>query len=303
MFHDYLYEFSHVADLGSFSAAATRLGVSQSTLTRHVCALESDLGVELLERRGTGIRLTPAGRSAAEAGSALARLGADLEQHFANSILRVRQRKIVVAGLTDARGLASLLGKAADHLLLSNLDVSLQYLELGAVTDAAAALCDGTCDLVLLYGAPDETEGASTLSRPLGSLALAAVVPEAHPLAQRAAVRLDDLARFSFVRPSGRGTIPAQLWREFAHAALARGFALECRAVGTGIAPTVSDFSPTDVLVACAQTSQRAQYVGDGLVQVPVMDVRVPVHATVRSDDGVARRLLGEATALLDSDR
>ncbi|MBV1911707.1 MAG: LysR family transcriptional regulator [Kangiellaceae bacterium] len=46
---------------GSLSAAARALGMTQSTLSRQVSALERDLGVVLFERIGRGLELTPVG--------------------------------------------------------------------------------------------------------------------------------------------------------------------------------------------------------------------------------------------------
>jgi DNA-binding transcriptional LysR family regulator len=51
--------FVAVADHGSFNAAAERLGVTPSTLTRSVSTLEDDLGLTLFERSRRGVRLTP----------------------------------------------------------------------------------------------------------------------------------------------------------------------------------------------------------------------------------------------------
>ncbi len=54
--------FLTVAAEGSFSAAAKRLYVSQPYLSQHVLKLEEDLGVRLLDRGKTPLRLTEAGR-------------------------------------------------------------------------------------------------------------------------------------------------------------------------------------------------------------------------------------------------
>ncbi len=53
--------FSAIADQGSFSEAAGRLHVAQSALSRHILALERELGVRLFERHARGINLTPSG--------------------------------------------------------------------------------------------------------------------------------------------------------------------------------------------------------------------------------------------------
>ena len=45
-----LLRFAAVADAGSFQAAADRLHVDRSVLSRRVAALEAQLGVQLLHR-------------------------------------------------------------------------------------------------------------------------------------------------------------------------------------------------------------------------------------------------------------
>ncbi|AZI42486.1 LysR family transcriptional regulator [Deinococcus psychrotolerans] len=55
-----------VADSGSFSEAALRLGVAQSSVSYAVKAVEKELGVQLFERGRYGARLTPAGSAVLE---------------------------------------------------------------------------------------------------------------------------------------------------------------------------------------------------------------------------------------------
>jgi LysR family transcriptional regulator, nitrogen assimilation regulatory protein len=53
--------FRHVAELGSFTRAATFLSVVQPALSRQVRRLEIELGQTLFERNGRGVNLTDAG--------------------------------------------------------------------------------------------------------------------------------------------------------------------------------------------------------------------------------------------------
>src|SRR5579871_6974848 len=53
--------FRHVAELGSFTRAATFLSVVQPALSRQVRQLETELGQTLFERNGRGVVLTDAG--------------------------------------------------------------------------------------------------------------------------------------------------------------------------------------------------------------------------------------------------
>lgn len=51
------------AQSGSFSRAAKRLGIKQSTMSRQLLALEKRLGIEVFERFSRGATLTPAGET------------------------------------------------------------------------------------------------------------------------------------------------------------------------------------------------------------------------------------------------
>jgi DNA-binding transcriptional LysR family regulator len=54
--------FARVAETGSFSEAARRLGTSKSLISRQVAALETELGVRLLHRTTRSLTLTEEGR-------------------------------------------------------------------------------------------------------------------------------------------------------------------------------------------------------------------------------------------------
>ncbi|MBX3610503.1 MAG: LysR family transcriptional regulator [Hydrogenophaga sp.] len=56
-----LRAFLETAETGSLSAAARKLGLTQSTLSRQVAAIELSMGVTLFERLGRSMVLTPTG--------------------------------------------------------------------------------------------------------------------------------------------------------------------------------------------------------------------------------------------------
>lgn len=61
--------FEAVAEAGSFTAAARKLGITQPAVSRHITTLESQLGFLLFVRRSNRIDLTPEGESLVEVAS------------------------------------------------------------------------------------------------------------------------------------------------------------------------------------------------------------------------------------------
>ena len=78
-----LQAFTQAAACGSLSAAARRLGKSQSTLSEAVARLEIDLGVELFVRGPRRLQLTAAGRSLLAHAEAMLQAGDRLARHAA----------------------------------------------------------------------------------------------------------------------------------------------------------------------------------------------------------------------------
>ncbi len=74
---DAINAFVRVVETGSFARAADRLGVSVSSVSRHVTELEAHLGARLLNRTTRSLSLTEAGRAFHERGMQLL---ADLEE-------------------------------------------------------------------------------------------------------------------------------------------------------------------------------------------------------------------------------
>lgn len=75
--------FIAVAQTGSASAAAKRLGVNQTTVARRIWALEQALGVQLFERRQNGYNLTEAGETLVGSADAMAESARQFELNAA----------------------------------------------------------------------------------------------------------------------------------------------------------------------------------------------------------------------------
>jgi DNA-binding transcriptional LysR family regulator len=75
--------FLAVAETGSLSAAARRLGLTQPTLGRHIAALEEALGLALFLRSPSGLVATPAARDLLAEAQGMAAAAAGLQRRAA----------------------------------------------------------------------------------------------------------------------------------------------------------------------------------------------------------------------------
>ena len=87
-----LRDFLAVAETGSLSRAARRLGVSQPTLTRRMAGLEERLRTELFRRTPRGVELT-------EAGESILPSARQMEQEAHAALLAISGRDAALAGV------------------------------------------------------------------------------------------------------------------------------------------------------------------------------------------------------------
>ncbi len=177
--------FLAVADELHFGRAAARLGIAQPALSKAIRQLERRLGVILFERSSRAVALTEAGRVLARE----ARVALD-----AVSAAALRTRR---AGARDPRLILALKPGGDAGLLPAILDAyerEPDTLPVEVVFGAGPSrmLRDGHADVALLYAPPEELGGLDTET--LLVEAPVAVLPASHPLAQRASLRMADLA-------------------------------------------------------------------------------------------------------------
>ncbi|MBY8852034.1 LysR family transcriptional regulator, partial [Saccharothrix sp. MB29] len=187
-----LRTFCTIARLRSFSAAARELGYTQSAVSQHVVALESDLGTALLRRRP--VVPTEAGERLLEhAAPILMRLDAaraDVARVAAQPTARL------VVGIAP---LASAVAPAlARHARRSGVrDLTLRVLPTVAVAEAVAVgdLDAGVVAALVVRADPLSLPAVSSLrATPSTESAALVAVPREHPIAGRAAVSLPELA-------------------------------------------------------------------------------------------------------------
>lgn len=97
-----LSSFLEIARLGSVSAAARSLGLTQPAVTKQIRSLEAGVGVPLIERAGRGIRLTKAGQLLADYGQRSATLLGDFQAALAELGQGESGKLLIGAGVTTS---------------------------------------------------------------------------------------------------------------------------------------------------------------------------------------------------------
>jgi DNA-binding transcriptional LysR family regulator len=184
--------FREVAERGTFTAAATALGYTQSAVSRQIASIERAAGTTLLERRREGVQLTAAGQVV------LRNAAAVLDQIDATA------REL--AGLPATGGTvrlgwfpsagAILLPRAISALRRTHPAIAVTTRE-GSTPALVRALRAGSVDLALLASAPPfrppDAESPALKLETLAERSLRLAVPAGHPLAAHESVDVADL--------------------------------------------------------------------------------------------------------------
>ena len=186
-----------VAACGSFSAAAESLSFTQSAISQQVAALERETGTKLVERGPRGIRLTQAGEVVVKhADAVLSRLSCAEDE--LQALAGLRGGKLALSTFQSAGATLVPRAIAAFHRRYPDVELALMQAE---PDDATDMLRGGELDLAIVYdfdGIPaglDESLDKVHLIDDRYDL----LVARDHPLADKARIRMSDLAEERWV--------------------------------------------------------------------------------------------------------
>ncbi|HEY0495811.1 MAG TPA: LysR family transcriptional regulator [Kutzneria sp.] len=189
--------FVEVARLGSFTAAGTRLGYTQSAISRQISALEDEAGTPLFDRLPRGVRPTEPGRRLLpHAEAVLDRLEAARRELADLRELATGRLRVGAFATADA----SLVPKAIAAFRAAYPAVVVTLTE-AYTPGLARRLREGELDVAILSG-DGPFEGLDL--RKLRDDAMLVALPAGHRLARRRRVRLIELADEEWIAGSER---------------------------------------------------------------------------------------------------
>ncbi|MGZ0038882.1 LysR family transcriptional regulator [Paenibacillus ottowii] len=180
-----LKTFQMIVNYGSFMRAAEALNYAQSTVTMQIQKLESDLGVQLIER-GKKIKLTEAGRMLYEQSLHIVKDMEQLQENMEN--LQRGTAGDIRIGVTEPTAsyrLPEILKRFLTHY--PHIRVSVEF---GNTPTLSERILQGDVDIALC-SAPDL--GSELYFEPLFKENFVVLMPEHHPLAEKEYIEPADL--------------------------------------------------------------------------------------------------------------
>ncbi|MGY2189872.1 HTH-type transcriptional regulator GltC [compost metagenome] len=183
--------FSLVAELQGFTAAANRLGVSQSAISHALKSLERELGVELLRRHQSQVELSDIGQLLLLRARAMLGLANTLRQEAADA--RGMKRGTLRIGSFGPTSSIKLLPLILQHYRAAHPGVEV-HIDEGPDRQVVQWLEERRIDIGFVV-LPDERFDTVALMEDQ----MVALLPVDHPLAARDSVSLKDLCNDPFV--------------------------------------------------------------------------------------------------------
>jgi aminoethylphosphonate catabolism LysR family transcriptional regulator len=260
-----LRAFHLVAEAGSFSLAARAAGLSQPTLSAQVRALEATYAVDLFDRRGRGVRMTPTGQSLFALTTRL--IGAEEEA-----------RALLTGGRALTRGHLRVSADSAYHVMpiLAELKRMHPGLTFTLKIDNSAVVLDQITE----HGADvavmaKMTSDPRIYSMKLREDRLIVFVPQGHAWARRRRIRLSELAGRDIVVRE-RGSITREVFEaRLAQADIVSGALIEVQtreavreavAAGFGVGVVFDSEFGTDARFHAIEVSDSDLSVGEYVV-------------------------------------
>ena len=276
----HLRAFVAIARAGTISHAARDLGITQPALSRTLRQLETAVGVRLVERTTSSLRLSAAGLAM------LPRVEAALAS-IENALDAARN---TVWPLRVGHAWSAVGPRTADIMrawMAVRPDVPV---ELRQIDDRYAGLTRDLVDVAVLRGVRPPDGMDSTL---LETEPRVAVVAADHPLATRSDLRMADLAGEALVVNTVTGTVTPQLWPAGARPAVAAR-------VGSIEDWLVAIASGQGVGVTAASSAEL--HARPGVTFVPLLDApTMPVTLAWRPGPGHAAREQFVSVAVVSS--
>lgn len=187
--------FVHAAKTLSFSEAARKSCVTQSTLSLNIKQLEDELDITLFDRNNHGVFLTEAGQEMLEYAKKTIRAAEECQQHVSD----IKQAKSGTLSIGVTNTFIPMVTQVLSEFskLYPGIYINLKQSTAG---ELMKMLHSHDIDMALSYSFTDDPETVESV--PLYTDHLAVIVRSNHTLAKNDTVKLNDLTKYNFALPA-----------------------------------------------------------------------------------------------------
>ena len=184
-----------ISRTGSIRQAAEQLAITPSALNRRVIALEQELGVEIFDRLGRGVRLSTAGELLVDA----------MRKHLAETEA-LKSRIADLSGLRRGHVAIACSQAVLPHFLpdqIEDYQAAFPHVTFSVMNkdgdDAAEALLNYSADVAIVFDPLRRSEFHTAFALPQQ---IHAIMSASHPLAKKSSVSLGDCLQFPLALPT-----------------------------------------------------------------------------------------------------
>ncbi|SHJ52247.1 LysR family transcriptional regulator [Parasporobacterium paucivorans] len=189
--------YIEVVECNSFTKAAERLHISQSTISKNIASLENMLGLMLLIREKKNIRVTPAGKSIYDKWKQLTQqIDLDIQEAFQIQLCNIRSLSV---GALDSFNPDLFIIPAIKNFKLLHETVGIRVENNGA-QEIRRMLVENEVDIIITVLYDMEESNTDQLNYViLGDSPHAVCMLKTHPLAKKDKIYVKDLASCDFI--------------------------------------------------------------------------------------------------------
>lgn len=248
---DYLCEFVELAKRQNITKTAQVLNMLQPTLSKHISILERELGVELFDRSGRTLSLSPEGNALLDSAYKVIDSYNVLKQK-AHDLKKIPPSHLLVRGLTNESPSTEVLG-----FLLSILGsrYGSDAIEIDELQhhNATRMLENGEADIIF-DSAYDESEAkrAGISAVPVGDLPFVAIVSRDNPLAESNRLPIASFRESEIL--NCEGIYISRSWPYVKAACEHHGFKPNIRSIHCG--------QTSDLIALCANLGESVLFAG-----------------------------------------
>lgn len=189
-----ILEFLVLADTVNFGDAAKKLGITQSTLSKHIKQLEEDLGTPLFNRAKRSVTLNDFGTLFLEYAQRLARV----HNQYTNAIQRQNSQssRTLRIGVFPTMMYYNIM-ELLDLFQTTHPEISIEIVE-NETDRLKELLTQHQLDFAFLREV-DQAESTDFCRETFATDTLVAMLPSSHPLAKESTISIEQLAGESFL--------------------------------------------------------------------------------------------------------